>query len=392
MPLNELTHWLKDRDPTRFPYDAVTTAYLRTGKHFVGEDLLRGLIQARQALAEAPDPNGGSELLRRFLRSALDKCDGTYEYASYIGLPLLPIPSVDDPPEQLPHALRRRDRLLVQLIADLLEFELAAADGRADQLPKMRPDPRTSAKRYRLAMHAAAPALRRLGMSSQVSDTDPERCARQMCTAVEPEQSVLDRRILQLFEATFALIAVQLRGAVHAMAGQDGATAAGCVDVAQATLRESAPLFSLLATMQVEAFRMFRDLTEGSSAIQSRNYKIMESLCCRPETARLESAAYRSVPEVQRQVLAGHATLDDMFTSACTGGWLDPAGRIELTAAMEAFAETVLRWRTTHYRIALRMIGKRSGTGYTEGTTYLKEVQNIPVFRSIDQVERGAYR
>jgi tryptophan 2,3-dioxygenase len=335
----------------------------------------------------------------------LDKWTGSYDYRTYVGLALLPIPSVEDPPEQLPHALRRRDRLLVQLIADLLEFELAAADGRTDLLPGMRPDASTVTKRLRLAGKAAAPAVRRLGLAAATDVADPERAARELCAAVRFDNSALDRRILQLsllpvytahdeylfirvlqlFETTFALMAVQLRGAVHALVLEDTATATNCVQVAQSTLRESAPLFSLLATMQVTAFHTFREFTEGASAIQSRNYKIVESLCRRPDAERLDSAAYLSVPEVHRRVLAGQLTVDEMFSSSCLDGWMTADQRMELAATMERFAEAMIRWRTTHYRLAVRMLGERSGTGYTEGTPYLKSVQTIAVFRGVER-------
>ena len=101
----------------------------------------------------------------------------------------------------------------------------------------MRPDARTTAKRYRLARKVAAPALRRLGLVGEVTAADPEQAARDLCAAVQPELSALDRRILQLsmlpvyvvhdeymfirvlqlFEITFALLAARAsRGGVRA--------------------------------------------------------------------------------------------------------------------------------------------------------------------------------
>jgi tryptophan 2,3-dioxygenase len=407
--MNELTLWLGHPKPTRFPYDAVVDEYRRVGKHFVAEDLLATLALARDVVEDLPDPYQGSALLHRFLQIALDKWDGRYDYPTYTALALLPMPSVDDPPEQLPYALPRRDRLVVQLIADLLGFELAAGKGGTDLLPRMRPDARTTAKRYRLARRVAAPALRRLGLAGEVIAADPEQAARDLCAAVQPEQSALDRRILQLsmlpvyvvhdeymfirvlqlFEITFALLAVELRGAVYALtAHEDCTTATRCVDVATTLLRESAPLFSLLATMQVEAFRTFRDFTDGASAIQSRNYKILESLCRTPDPDRLASAAYLSVPEVRARVLTGNFTLDEAFEAACASGFLSHADREELTAAMGRFAATLRRWRQTHYSLAVRMLGdQRPGTGATEGTPYLKAVRTIPVFRSVEHAE-----
>jgi tryptophan 2,3-dioxygenase len=407
--MKELTSWLGHLETTRFPYDAVVREFRRVGKHFVPEAVLAKLALARDAVEHLADPYHGSGLLHRFLHTALDKWDGRYDYPTYTGLTLLPMPSVDDPPEQLPYALPRRDRLVVQLIADLLSFELATADGRSDLLPEMRPDARITSKRYRLARRVAAPALRRLGLASEVTAADPEQAARELVAAVQPEMSALDRRILQLsmlpvyvahdeymfirvlqlFEITFALLAVELRGAVYALAAhEDCTTAIRCIDVADTLLRESAPLFSLAATMQVEAFQTFREFTDGASAIQSRNYKILESLCRKPDPDRLASAAFLSVPEVRERVLAGNFTLEEALQGACDSGYLTGAEREELTAAMGRFAGTMRRWRQTHYSIAVRMLGnQKQGTGATEGTAYLKSVREIPVFRSVEHTE-----
>ena len=135
--------------------------------------------------------------------------------------------------------------------------------------------------------------------------------------------------------------------------------------------------------MQVEAFQTFREFTEGASAIQSRNYKLVESLCRQPDPARLDSAAYRSVPEVRQRVLAGQVTLDEAFQAARAAGHLSARDVDDLEQAMRQFAATLLRWRRTHYGIAVRMLGERTGTGYTEGSPYLKAVQTIPVFLSL---------
>jgi tryptophan 2,3-dioxygenase len=56
---------------------------------------------------------------------------------------------------------------------------------------------------------------------------------------------------------------------------------------------------------------------------------------------------------------------------------------------MHELADTLLRWRQTHYRLAVRMLGERPGTGYTEGTPYLKAVRSIPVFRATDMTRQS---
>jgi tryptophan 2,3-dioxygenase len=192
-------------------------------------------------------------------------------------------------------------------------------------------------------------------------------------------------RVLQSFEATFALVAVQLQAAIRALAAGEANQALRCIQAAEARLHEAAPLFSLVATMQVQAFHTFREFTEGASAIQSRNYKLVESLCRQPDPSRLDSAAYCSVPEVRQRVLAGQVTLDEAFQAARAAAHLSVRDVDDVEQEMRHFAATLLRWRRTHYGIAVRMLGERTGTGYTEGSPYLKEVQTIPVFLSLAQ-------
>jgi hypothetical protein len=52
----------------------------------------------------------------------------------------------------------------------------------------------------------------------------------------------------------------------------------------------------------------------------------------------------------------------------------------ETLAAMRELADALGHWRQTHYRLAVRMLGDRTGTGYSEGTPYLRHVLGVPVF------------
>ncbi|HEY4938306.1 MAG TPA: tryptophan 2,3-dioxygenase [Actinomycetota bacterium] len=379
--------------------------YRTVGKHFVSGQLLETLDRARSFLGRGePRPAAGEPAARleQFLDTALDKRDGRYDYPTYLGLSLLDLPAADPPRQDTMCAERRCDRLLAGLVCDALGFELAAADGATEFLPEMRPGPTTTAKRCRLGLRAIRSALGRKEIAADPDPADPVAEAARICQLVAETLDGDDRRVLQLsllpvyvvhdeclfirvlqsFETTFSLIAVLLRSAAHALVQGDAAPALAWIERAAVAQREAAPLFSLLATMQVEAFRTFRAYTEGASAIQSSTYKTVESLCRMPEQARLDSLAYRSVPEVRERVLAGQATLDDALERVVRARWLTKGEHHALAGAMGRFAETLLRWRETHYRLAVRMLGERPGTGYTEGTPYLKSVRMIPVFAS----------
>ncbi len=393
-----ISGWLATRDAADFPYDAVMAEFHRAGKHAVAPALLDALARIRARLPEVRGTAAARDLLARFLDVALDKPDGRFTNPTYLALSLLPLPAVDDHATEPATAERHHDRLFVQLLSDAAGFEIDAAEGRTALLPQMRPELRLTQKRCRLVLQAAAPALRRLGLGESLAPADPVaavRAVRAAITAISTpaEQRTLRLtmlpvyvlhdeyqfiRVLQAYEAAFALAAVELHSAVRALAAGDTTRASGCIDAAERALREAAPLFSLVATMRAEAFQSFREYTEGASAIQSRNYKLIESLCSRPEGPRLDSPAYQSVPEVRRRVLAGQATLDDARRAAR----LSAPDAAAVAQAMDRFAATLLRWRRTHHQLAVRMLGDRRGTGYTAGTAYLKEAQGIPVFRS----------
>ena len=188
-------------------------------------------------------------------------------------------------------------------MADVLRFELATAHGRLDLMPELRPTARVSGKRCRHALRAILPALERLHIDVDADPDDPMRTAQRACRAVLAGATPAERRTLQLtaipvsvvhdeymfiralqaYETTFALIGVQLTTAICALNRGHAQLAVEAIRAAETTLGESSPLWSLVATMQEAAFLRFREHTDGASAIQSRSYKRLESLCRRPD-------------------------------------------------------------------------------------------------------------
>jgi tryptophan 2,3-dioxygenase len=388
--MTDLQQWLRHPTPETLPLDAVIAEFRRVGKHFVAPELLEALAQARAALPAGDNP------LRRFLDTALDKHDGRFDNPSYLAIHDLPLPVMagDEPlGVEAARAAHQRDRVIMLLVADLLRFELAALDGTSDVLPLMRPEPRIVAKRCALGLRALRPAMMRLGLQATEDLLDPVATARALCAKVAEEQSDEERRmlavtmlpvytahdehlfvrVLQCYETTFSLAAVQLQAAIiAATAGDAGRTARGLRN-AEKAMREAKPLFSLVATMKPEAFMTFRQYTDGASAIQSRSYKRMESLCRRPDAERLAGPGYDATPEVRERVLDGQRTLHDAMAH-CP----DPTG--EIHEAMAAFEASVLAWRKTHHNLALRMLGMKRGTGYTAGVPYLAHSKDTPLF------------
>ncbi|WP_433533556.1 tryptophan 2,3-dioxygenase family protein [Micromonospora sp. CA-263727] len=405
--MHAVTRWLAGpAGPQSFPYSVVLDEFHRVGKHFVEKSFLALLDEARQTVAARTPASrdAPTRQLTDFLDIALDKWDSRYDYRSYLALRLLRLPGAADDLSPAADAAgrRARDRLLVRLVADTLAFEMSAAAHTTGLLPQQRPGPAVVAKRCRLGVRAVTAALARLGLAGAVGTGDPPIAAAELhaiagdlVAAEDPplrltmlpvhvtHDEYLFIRVLQSYECLFAGVADELRVAVTVLAQDAPGAAAERLGYAGDLLRTAGPLFSLLATMQPESFRTFRQYTDGASAIQSRSYKLVESLCRRPDADRLDSVAYRSVPEVQARIRRGQSTVDEAYRSAVSDGRLTGTDRALIARRMAAFAGTLTQWRRTHHRLAVRMLGSRSGTGYTEGTPYLAAISDAPVFTAV---------
>jgi tryptophan 2,3-dioxygenase len=390
MSLTEVQRWLADPCPDSFPLTAVLAEFREVGKHFVAAPLLAALAEARKVIPES------AQALRRFLNTTLDKHDGRFDNPTYLALHDLPLPSTAGRcPLDTGAAGQQHDRLIALLIADVLRFEIAAREGSTGLLPLLRPDARTTAKRCTLGLRILRTTMARLGLDAACAAGDPIEAARQLCGRIG--ETAQDRRMLavtlltvstvhdehlfirmlQCFETVFALVAVELRAAILALRVGDVARAILALTTAARALDDASPLFSLVATMQPEAFMTFRAYTDGASAIQSRSYKTIESLCRRPDERRLAGPGYDAVPDVRARVLAGQPSLEDTLAQSA----LSPGDLAEIRAAMAALETEVLAWRKTHHNIATRMLGLRRGTGRTEGVPYLAKTKDIPLFK-----------
>ncbi|MBU8857805.1 MULTISPECIES: hypothetical protein [unclassified Micromonospora] len=393
-----LQDWLARRAPAArcFPYDRVVDAYQHHGKQFVPREWTTLLHRTRQRL---PSVRGADQQLTAFLSVALDKVDDRFDYRTYLGLRLLPIPDPDSDTEPAQRLLARRDRLHVLLLADLAAFELRALDSPGTPPGGLRPPGPLVAKRLRHAMRAASPALHRLCLPLREVN-DPVALARRLVTmacvdrteaerlmlrtSLLPVSTVHDERLflrtLQCFEVTLGLLAVDLTAAVTAATEDRLSTAGVRLTLAARLLQETAPLWSMLATLQPQAFHRFRVHTDGASAIQSRAYKLVESLCRTPEPHRLRSPAYLSVPDVRDRIRAGQISLDDAL-SAIRADRDILAESPTLADGIRAFTAAMFHWRRTHYRLAVKMLGtERPGTGATPGTPYLLDSRDTTVF------------
>ncbi|MXM67644.1 hypothetical protein GR925_30460 [Streptomyces sp. HUCO-GS316] len=361
---------------------SVTEQVRRTGKHFLPERMLLDLTRIRTRHA------AGCPFLAAFLDCLLDKHEERYWNRSYLALPLLEL-LLDGR-----HSTLSPDRLSTLLVSDVIRFEIETAVGSRQAPGRGRPDAVTLRKRLRQALrfvaddlggphtedllsrvaHLSQPHLEELlGHLPRPPATD---AGRWFDVTVQPVYVLHDEyffiRVLQTHEMLFTAIAADMQAAINAL--RDGHLEQGAerVDHAADMFERAAALFRIVATMRAEQFSLFRQFTQGASAIQSEQYKRFEILCGLPPAPRLQSAAFTSVPVVRAEAEnADHDTVSQACLDLRGAGGVSQAEWSLLDAALARLEGRHQRWKSTHRSLAVRMLGDAQGSGYTDGVPYL---------------------
>lgn len=345
-----------------------------------------------------------------YLDCILDKHDNSYRYETYLALPLLRplIPSHG--------TYQSASQLAAFLVADAIRFELRALHGWHELMPAARPPLDIVRKRIRKGVRFAAPWFspgelslapdqsldRLLDLAERPEQPETatlllaalpaateEDAALRIALSVLPVDVLHDEylfiRVLQASEVTFVTLVDQVQTAIGGIRARDADTARAAVLAASQCITQGGRLFSILATMSADSFRRFRQFTEGASAIQSEHYKRFELLCGVPPAQRLASAAFSNVPPVQDEARGDPETLTRAYLDARRQGWFGPAEWKSIDAALDQLEETHQRWKTTHFRIAGKMLGDAGGSGYTAGVPYLRDLLDNRLFWAIPE-------
>jgi tryptophan 2,3-dioxygenase len=405
-----------------FPYFALLERWHRAGKAFVPTNELEELDAVWRELRARRIATRAFEILDSFFSLLLDRHRGRYSYESAIGMEMIERLSL---PSELPsreHAEARIGQARI-LLADLLAFEAAshldgppwAGGGVPPLAAGLRRVRLLRAALARIDPFALAPdearaaadtptgredddvgdaALRireGLAEASVVLRSAPEETLFLFRLSLIPvstrHDEVMFLRMLQIFELLFTIVLRRVREAIVAVRDAEPGVAARALTEAATVTRKSPLLFRVLFTMTRESFATFRDLTRGSSAIQSRQYKLIELLCARPDPARLGSLAFATLTEDE----LADGTLEEALAAyeARHGEAGRDGGLAALRRSMVALEREIVVWKRTHHRLAERMIGDLPGTGGTEGAEYLRRYVDSPLFPSLRGRRRG---
>ncbi|KOV79766.1 hypothetical protein ADL03_36045 [Nocardia sp. NRRL S-836] len=350
---------------------AIRLQILRHGKDKLGNEALDQVRASRADTATGP-------VVADFYHCVLDKAENRYSYRSYLALdvlkPLLPT-SADIHTGQI---------LVSHLLRDLAEFEWTTLEN-ADStvLPSGRPGHQVALRRIRKAAalsEITGPPSTSPGFAGELVE---EVVRFSVLPVSDHHDEYLFIRVLQCYETVFTMMAATLEDAVVVAASGCVSEVAARIESAATALDQASGLFSLLATMPPAHFRAFRAQTDGSSAIQSEAYKLVEIFCALPRRGRLDSPAFLSVPRVRLRALSGHDSLSSWHRRRHRS-WSDAESTM-VTNALQLLEQSHQRWKRTHHSVARSMIGSSNGTGGTDGIEYLQQCTENRLFWPIGE-------
>ncbi|NDI37121.1 hypothetical protein [Chengkuizengella sediminis] len=412
-----------------FPFQTILDYYHKVGKHFVGEEILEKLLQIEEKVNQRleGDKSFHSFLLQQFLVMLLDKHKGIYDYHTYIGSRIISELVIPDDLEFIEY-LEVQILHLAAILSDIIRFEchtLIGADKRFQrnlssnhhrkriishvlraikvyspfsytlQLPKNLDETlkilQTELDSNETLSKKLADML--LKVSEDVLSQLPEPSLKALNLIIFPVYTIHDEymfiRCLQSLETIFSIVVKGFQTCHSQIKFQKFKESIAAMEMLKAIFDCGPALFRVVMMMEKDNFAAFRIYTEGASAIQSKQYKMIEILAAEPLKERLNSPAFDSVPSIKKDYLEGNISnfetyMRDYLTdeSICKQPIFE-----EWIMCMKRFEETFISWNNMHFKMAVKMIGNEQGTGYTLGPSYLEKYASRKLFPFLHENE-----
>lgn len=397
-----------------FPYSSVLDTFHRFGKEYVPGAYLEYLDELERDI-RALEPIADSSaygILCGFFCGLLDKHRKQYCYDSYIGSSIIE-QVMSCPSMTFEEAWRERTRQIVALVADVVRFECLTYLGEMPRQSAHLVSKRLGCKRIRGGVHALKtfgaavpellrdsgldevsvewkttdeaddPLLRRTaGVAHVIIDRVPDDTRQMIALTMLPVSTDHDEymfiRIVQAFEMMFVMLANGFRETIHRLTEKRMRDALDAIRAMTDTLHTSLSFFRVLNTMPSENFHEFRDLTDGASAIQSRQYKWIEVLAAHPTPKRIESEGFEPVPAVKNAYRQGLRNIEDAFEDCRRH--LAPESLAQCKTALLALDKQFVSWKRSHVNVVIRALGNVKGTGGTAGLVYLQRYSTTRLF------------
>jgi len=404
-----------------FPYHGVLEYYRGVGKKHAEEPVVREMLSAKAQLRATGQLAGqgavgrSARLLDSYLDMLTDKQTGTFCYDTYIGTGVLDELAEGCVGSFAAFQSGKMTHLLV-VLCDLIRFEVKTLLGQETYSQEHLLSVEARKQRVYYATWAIAMFSRYLSssvppivveqmqeiwkreavtpgplrpeignMALRVIDliqSDVPQEMREWLSLIampvtQSHDEYLFMRVIQSFEVVFSLVAEGLRTAiVQIEAGELEAAKWLAVNLTR-TLKSSLSIFRVLNTMSKEHFDSFRYDHDGASAIQSRQFKMIEVYAAKPSQERMRSAAFGAVPPVAAKAMQGVKNAEDVLRPYLGR----EEGRVaEVVESLREMDKAYVVWKSVHFKVAFKMIGELRGTGNTPGTPFLRQWLTAPLF------------
>lgn len=371
-------------DLGRFPFRPIVSHLRAVGRWAApneGLDAFSWAAQAIQRFAKASPPSDRRphDLVRDFCR-IVAAIGHKLTYDIYVCRDILLQKTGHERQLAEANARQRLDQAVV-LLEDLWDFERRTLAG--NERFNTCCMPATNLLEARIAhiekvLKSVGSALEHFRSASQIPiDPGPWLLA-----SLLPQSTVHDEvafiRTLHVFECECDAILPLLEESIDLL------QARAITDAARAirSLNRAAGLFvqttGILGTLTPSSFSSFRDVTDGSSAVQLEKIKVIEAAAAGMSVEREQSAAIRHLAAVRCRLDSSRPTLSDLAHRLEEDGGLGDRVKDELLT----FEQCFMKWKAVHFALAMKMFAGRdiTGTGGTVGVAYLRRWRDERLF------------
>ncbi|MBE1556829.1 hypothetical protein [Sporosarcina limicola] len=411
-----------------FPVKKVLEHYHIHGKHFVSKEVHHELKVIKDCLdKDGSKMEESGQYLSYFLNNLLDKHLEQYNYRSYISTYFLENLMRD---KNLSYTAYLDTRIfhLITILCDIARFECETLSGKEKRFKNLLISNQKRKKRVLNLFKSirtysdfttkvkipdsleeiinqwvnesandspVSSELEKLSLDfiSTIQDQIPQDLKLVLEMSIIPVWVVHDEymfiRVLQCFEMIFSIV---IKGFLICQTHIQNGSFSEAESIMNSLIevyRANPTLFRLLMTMDKDNFSAFRVYTEGASAIQSEQYKMIELLAAHPIEKRLNSPAFQSVPRLEnRYKTDGIINFEEILKVILEDDETKHNNAFNnFLVSMKKFEEQFLLWKNTHYKIAIKVLGLQRGTGNTSGPSYLEMYVKSPLFPFLKNYE-----
>ncbi|NUU64784.1 tryptophan 2,3-dioxygenase [Enterobacteriaceae bacterium BIT-l23] len=201
----------------------------------------------------------------------------------------------------------------------------------------------------------------------------------------------------QTYELWFKQLIIEIHHVIDSISTGEIAAAINTMQRITIIMQTIVDQISIIETLKSHEFQRFRNYLGSASGFQSWQFAGIEALLGKPDNKKLQQ--YQCDNEIQKKLAAiiRPVSLREVVCEQLIGAGIPGQDNKKVIKTMleSPSCESILlnqlldldsllqKWRYRHVKLVERIIGQRTGTGGSDGISYLKSTLFTPIFEEL---------